>query len=806
MLSDLRLAFRQLAKAPGFAAVAILTLALCIGANSAIFSVLNAVLLKPYPWPDSDRLVYVYNTYPKIGLSDAGSSIPDYLDRRENVSSFAESALTTGFSANLSAEGNPERVPGMQATPSLFAMLQTTPALGRVFTAEEAEPGAGKTVVLSDAFWRSRFGGDPAIVDQTIPLNGEAYTVVGVMPPGFYFPNLRTQFWVPFVFRPEQKSDAERGREFSSMIARLRPGVTVEQAQRDVAASDRNVRERVPRMRETFEAAGFVGVVRDYLAQNVKDVRSMLWLLQGGVAAALLIGCANVANLLLARANARQRELAIRSALGAGRGRLVRQLLTESIVLFALGGALGLLFALWGLSAFNSLGIGDLPRGFGVELDGQVFLFTLLCALGTGVAFGALPAWSATNGNAADALKAAGARLSASGRQLWMRHTLAVAQIALSLMLLATAGLFIKSFARLQEQSPGFDPADVLTVSLTLPGTKYPTPAARADFVERLVARLETTPGVSAVGVTSNLPFNNSVNQGSYAIEGYTPPVGQPNLHAMIRQTSEGYFRALEIPLLRGRYIQPTDTLAREKVAVIDRFLAERHWPGADPIGQRLRRNGVTWTIVGVVGTVKHDSLDAAVTKETIYLPYLQEPSSSFSLTLKTGAAPAALTDTVRQTVLALDPEQPVFDIKTLEGRIDDSLTRRKAPMVLLSVFAGMALLLASLGIYGVLAFSVGQRTSEIGVRMALGASRGQILGLIVGQGARLIGVGLAAGLAGYFSLHSLIAQLLFGVAPTDPITLVVAPLILAGVAFAACLVPARRATRVDPMVALRTE
>ena len=686
MLSDLRLAFRQLAKAPGFTAVAVLTLALCIGANSAIFSVVNAVLLKPYPWPDSDRLVYVYNTYPKLGLANAGNSVPDYLDRRHGVPAFAESALYTSFSANLSSEGDPERVYGLAVTPSLFSLLQTSPLLGRTFTAAEAEPGVAKTIVLSDNFWRNRYGADPKILGREIRLHGESHTVVGVMPPGFYFPNPRAQFWVPLVFTAEQKSDAERGHEFSSMVARLKPGVTLEQAQRDVDALDRRLRAEIPKVRADFEVAGLGGRVRDYLAQNVQDVSAMLWLLQAGVAAALLIGCANVANLLLARASARSREFAIRSALGAGRGRLARQLLTESLVLFLIGGGLGLVVALWSLTAVNALGVGDLPRGFGVALDGRVFAFTLLCALATGLGFGAFPAWAATRGNAADALKSAGSRTTAGRHQTWLRGALAIVQIALSLMLLATAGLLIKSFARVQNESPGFNVDHTLTASLSLTYVNYSTDEKRAAFAAQLVTRVAALPGVTAVGLINNLPFGGGNNQGGYMIAGHDLAPGEANPHGMIRQVSAGYFRAMGIPLLRGRLIEPTDTLGRENVVVIDRLLADRYWPGADPVGQHLSRNdGATegrreWTIVGVVGTVKNSGLDQPVTKETLYFPFAQTSNTQLTLVVKTSAPPESpalsrvegLTSALRQAVLALDPNQPLFDVKTMAARLDE--------------------------------------------------------------------------------------------------------------------------------------
>ncbi len=807
----MHVALRSLTKAPGFAAVAILTLALCIGANSAIFSVVNAILLRPYPWPGSDRLVYVHNAFPKMGADNIGSiSVPDYLDHRAGVPSLAESALITGFSANLASDGAPERVYGLTVTPSLFAVLQTPPALGRTFTDAEAQPGIAKTVVLRDNFWRSRFAANPAVIGQTLRLNGEPHTIVGVMPPGFYFPSQRAQFFVPFAFTPEQKSEAQRITQFATMVARLRPDATLEQTQRELDAVHRAARERLPNLQREHDATGYGSVALGFLEHNVRGVRTMLWLLQAAVAVALLIGCANVANLLLARASARQRELAIRAALGAGRGRLVRQLLAESLVLFLAGGTLGLLVALWGLSAVNSLGVGDLPRGFGVTLDASVFIFTLLCALVTGLAFGALPAWSATRANAAAALKSAGTRTTASRRQLSLRSTLAVTQIALSLMLLATAALLIKSFARLQRESPGFVTDGVLTASLSLPASKYGSAEKRAAFATEVTSRLQALPGVLEVGATNSLPFAGPNPQGGYEIQGRENPPGTPNPNGMIRQVTPGYFRAMGITLLRGRFIAPTDTLGREPVVVIDKFAADRHWPGTDPIGQRVRRGGqpnAAWaTIVGVVSTVKHWELEAAVAKETLYFPYAQVPHNNVTLVLRAAAEPTSLIAAVRRTVLAVDPEQPIFDVQTLAARLDASLQSHRAPMVLLSVFAGVALLLAALGIYGVLAFSVGQRTTEFGLRLALGADRPAILGLVLRQGLALVALGIALGLAGYLALSRWIATQLFQITPTDPATLILAPAFLATIALAACLLPARRATKVDPMVALRAE
>ncbi|HRG55485.1 MAG TPA: ABC transporter permease, partial [Lacunisphaera sp.] len=443
-MHDLNYAIRSLLKSPGFAVIAIATLALCIGANSAIFSVVHAILLKPYPWPDSEKLVYVYNTYPLMGLPNAGVSIPDYLDRRAGVAGFADSAMFTNRNYNLASDGEPERIVGLRATPSLFTTLQTGAALGRAFTDAEAKPGTDHVVVLSHTLWKNRFGANPHLIGQTIRLNTESYTVLGVMPEHFYFPTPRTQAWVPFAFTPAEMTDEERGNEYSSSIARLKPGATHASIQRDLDAIQARNAERLTDSREFYKTSGFGGKVQGFLEQNVANIRGMLWLVQAGVAAALLIGCANVASLLLARAVARERELAIRAALGAGRARLMRLLLIESLLLFLLGGAFGLLVAWWSLDALGSLGLSTLPRAFGVQLDLSVFAFTLGCALLTGLVFGALPAWSAARSDAAAALKEAGTRGSAGRRTTSLRAALVVGEIALAVMLLSTAGLLVR--------------------------------------------------------------------------------------------------------------------------------------------------------------------------------------------------------------------------------------------------------------------------------------------------------------------------------------------------------------------------
>lgn len=811
-MNDLRYALRQLAKSPGFTAIAILTLALCIGANSAIFSVVNAVLLKPYPWPDSDQLVYCYNTYPLMGLQNAGVSIPDYLDRREGVSGFADAAMYHTESFNLAGASEPERIVGLVVTPSLFTTLKTGAALGRVFTDDEAKPGAPKVVVLSHALWKNRFGGDPALIGQTIRLNTEPVTVLGVMPEGFYFPNPRVQAWVPFVFTPHDRSDDERGTEYSSMIARLKPGATLAAVQRDLDTIQARNAERLVDNREFYKNSGFGGRTAGFLEQNVENIRGMLWLVQAGVAAALLIGCANVASLLLARAVARERELAIRAALGAGRARLVRLLLTESLVLWLAGGAVGFLVALWGVGALGAVGLSTLPRAFGVQLDATVFGFTLLSALGAGALFGALPAWSASRGDAATALKEAGTRGTAGRRTQRLRAGLVVAEIALAIMLLSTAGLLVKSFARLQEESPGFAPAGVLTARLDLPAAKYDGPEKIAAFRDAAVAELRALPGVREVGLSTMLPFSGNNSSGSYTSPEITLPPGAPAPHAQVRSVDAGYARALGLTLLQGRWFTDADRAGTQKVVVVDRLLGDHYWRGQDPIGKRISRNaGSTdpkdlWTIIGVVAPVKTQNLEENVTKETIYFPFAQQPGTNLYLVAKVDGSPAALTASLRAAIGRVDPEQPIFDVKPMLDRMADTAQPRRAPMILLSLFSGVALLLASLGVYGVLAFSVTQRTSEFGVRLALGATPRDIAALVLRDGTKLVVFGVVAGLAGYLALSRLVAQLLYGVSAADPLMLAAAPLVLAVVAFVASVLPARRATRVDPMIALRSE
>lgn len=808
-MNDIRYSLRSLGKSRAFTAIAMLTLALCIGANSAIFSVVNAILLKPYPWPDSERLVFVYNSYPLMNLPNAGTSIPDYLDRKAGVAGFEDAAMYTNQAMNLASDGEPERITGLRATPSLFSTLQSQARLGRVFGEADAQEGNEKVVVLSHALWRDRFGADPSMIGKTIRLNSMPYQVIGVMPEDFYFPTPTTQAFVPFAFTAAQKSDDERGNEFSSMIARLKPGATTAAVQRDLDLIQARNAERIAESRDFWKTSGFGGRVNGFLEQNVSNVRGMLWLIQAGVAAALLIGCANIASLLLARAMEREKELAIRSAMGAGRGRLMRLLVAESVLLFSGGGVLGVFFAWWGVRALSSLGLSTLPRGFGVELDLTVVAFTLTCAVATGFLFGLLPAWSASRRDAAATLKEAGGRSASGGRHTQMlRSGLVVSEVALAVMLLSTAGLLVRSFEALQRQNPGFEPAGLVTARVSLPANKYDTPEKRVAFADSLRERVRALPGVKSAGITTNLPFSGGNSSASYSSPDIVVPPGAPAPHARYRVVGPGYFETVGMKPLLGRLFDERDVLISQRVVIIDKLLADKYWPGQDPLGKRIVRDDPAkpFLVVGVVPPIKFQGLDEDVDKESIYYPFAQASNPNVFLAARAQADPLKIAPSLREAVRAIDPDQPVSDIRTMTERMDAASLSRRAPMILLGLFSGVALLLAVLGVYGVLAFAVTQRTPEFGVRMALGASRRSIADLVLRQGASLVGIGVACGLGAFLALSSVVGKLLYGVPPTDPLSLTVAPIVLALAAVVACIVPVRRATGVSPLEALRVE
>jgi predicted permease len=813
LFQDIRYGFRALAARPGFALAALATLALAIGANTLVFSLIDGIYLSPLPYRDDAKLVDIENQYRNMGLDATGASIPDYLDRRAGMKSIAESGLFAGRNFNLAIDGAPERAHGIRATPSLFATLGVAPALGRVFTDDEAQPGADRVVVLGDAMWRNRFGADPAIVGRDIRLDGESYRVVGVMPRGFMFPDRETVLYVPFAFTPAQKADTERGYEFSTNIARLAPGATIADAKNEANLIVRRNLDRLgsigsdgTRFATFMKSAGFTVDVRPLRTLLAGDHSRMLVLLQLAVGLVLLIACANIANLMLTRLSARQKELSVRTALGARRGRLARQLLIEAVLLAVAGAALGIVIALAGQKLVAMSGL--MPDWVTLGIDLRVLAFTFAVAIAAGLLFGLAPVLSAGLAKPQQVLREAG-RLGGGGRGARAtRGALVVAQIALAIALLASAGLLVRSFAKVIDESPGFDSRGVLTAALSLSSAKYPDATAKANAVRRILESVRAIPGAKAAGLIDERPMSGSISGSSYRISGLTLDASP---HAFERTVDEDYFKAMGIPLIQGRTFEISDWSSANKVAVVDELFAKKRFPNGDAVGHilDLDRPGVTgqqYTIVGVVGTTKNGDLGETVSQETFYLDYGQSPSGTLTLILRTDGPSGALVQPLREAVRSVDPEQPLFDIMTLDERVHLSLTGRRVPMQLIGLFAALALVLAAIGIYGVLAFAVAQRTGEFGVRMAIGADAGRIRRQVLADGARLLLPGLAIGVTGAIALGFVLRSQLFGVGAIDLPSLVLVVAVLASVALLACWVPARRAARTAPLEALRYE
>jgi len=803
-LQELRFAARSLARNPGFTAVAVLTLALGIGANTAIFSVVNAVLLRPLPVSEPGRLVTVFHFYPSLGNLEAGMAVPTFLEMGERARSFSGVATRTGWGANAAAEGagEPERLNGGLVTGAYFSTLGVPAALGRALLPADAEGTGQKVVVLSGALWRRRYASDPGVVGRTLRLNGEAYQVVGVMPAGFrdlFDP--RAELWAPLTFEPAQRT--ARTSEFMSLVARLRPGVTPDQAEREMAAFAGRLKADHPGEYPPDWSLRTRGIPE----QLTGDLRPALLVLLGAVGFVLLIACANVANLLLARAAARQREVAVRAALGAGRGVLVRQLLAESVLLSLIGGVGAVVLAWLGIRALRALQPDSLPGMDAISIDGPVLLYTLAVALATGILFGLAPALRASRADLQSTLRQGG-RGSSDGGGRAMRRALIVTEFALALMLLVGAGLLLRSFARLTNVDPGFDPENVLTAEVFLPTAQYTSDTARIAFMEQLTTAISAVPGVRAVGATTGIPFGGGWTQG-FDVEGFQPGPNQPGPWGEHRVVTPGYREAMGIPLLRGRFFTDADRLGARPVVVVDRDLAERYWPGADPVGKRVGfAPGDSTRWMEVVGVVEHTGAAGvdAERRVQIYRPYLQSGLEFSVLAIRATGDPERLTGAVRAAVRSVDPALPLSKVRTMEARLADAVGPRRFSMLLLSVFAGIALLLASVGIYGVISFDVTRRTQELGVRMALGAERGGVLRLVLTQGLRPALLGVAIGIVGAVLLTRFLASQLYGIGATDPATFGVVVVLLLGIAALATLLPARRATRVDPIIALRAE
>jgi putative ABC transport system permease protein len=791
-LRDMRYAARQLKKSPGFAIVAVLTLALGVGATTTVFSVANGVLLRPLPYPDAGTLVRVNEIVPQYGRFAVAPGT--FLDWRAQAAWFEHiAAFNTGTATFAGSEG-PERIPNASVSADFFELMRVAPSLGRTFTAEEDSPGKSAVVVLSHGMWQRRFGGDRNVVGRGVTLSGNPATIVGVMPEGFYFPR-DAEYWAPLALNP---ANASRGGHFLGVIARLKPGVSASQAGAEMKRLAERLSKQYP------ETANESAEVVPLLEAVVGNVRGALLMLAAAVGVVLLIACANVANLLLVRASTREKEIAIRLALGASRGRLARQMLAESVLLALLGGSIGVTLAFGALEPVRSLSAGTLPRVQDVGVDKTVLLFALAVSVAVGLLFGTAPAWRASRPDVAAAVKEGG-RTSAAGAR-WTHDALLVGEVALSLVLVAGAALLIRSFARLTDVNPGFRADNVLACRIALPDG-YRQPQRRIAFFDGLLSRLESLPQVRRAGMVQTLPMRGGYFL-SFSVQGRLPAKPGEEPSARHRVISPGYFEALSIPLLRGRTFTERDTAQAPMVAVVDEAFVARHFPGEEPLGRGIDiGNGSEgyYEIVGVVGNVRQEGL-AESAGPTMYVPYAQDVFGAMWLVARTDASPAALGASVRQAVRELDPGVPVFGMTPLADVVAQSVGQRRFSMLLLGAFAAVALALAAVGIYGVVAYTVTQRTQEIGVRIAIGAARRDVMTLVLGGGMKLALAGVAIGLTGALLLSRLIESMLFGVSRLDPVSYGVTAALLLGIAVLACYVPARRATNVDPLVAIRQE
>ncbi len=803
-VQDLRYALRTLRKNPGFAAVAVLTLALGIGANTAIFSIVNAVLLRPLPFPQANRIVAVYQTLERNGIHRNGVSYLNFADWQQQSHSFEQMGAFGESDVTLTGAGEPEIIPGAVVTSGLLSALGVRPVAGRLLVPDDDRPGAPAVVMLSERLWRKRFGAAADIVGKTVTLDKQVFTVAGILPGDFQFPfqNPPADLWIPVQQDTQLKSlIPRRGGHYLSVIARLKPGVTLAGAETELAGINERLAKQYP-----AENSGWGIRIAPLQHELVGDVQLGLLVLLSAVALVLLIACANVANLLLARATSRSRELAVRAALGAGRQRIVRQLLTESLLLGGIGGALGAGSAWWAVRGLVQLLPDDVPRIHAIQVDGWVLGFTLLLSVLVSLVFGLAPAIQATAVNLATGLKE-GARGNSEGNGKRLRGVLIVSEVALAVVLLTGAGLLVRSFLELQNVSPGFRVDGILTAAVVLPQSQYTKPEEWARYSEQAVARIKTIHGVTSAAVVMGLPLSGNRVNLAFEIDG-RPQAPEERVSANFASVSREYFPLFGIPLLRGRVFDDRDTATSQKIAIVSEAFARRYFPNEEPVGKHLTfgfPERASREIVGVVGDVKHVSLDAPVEPE-MYLPFEQNPVWGMNFVVRTAGDPAALASAVRERIQEGDKDLPVVDVQPMTVYLRDSMAQPRFRTLLLGLFGVVALVLAAVGIYGVISYSVAQRTQEIGLRMALGADPAQVLRLVVGQGMKLVLVGLAAGVAGAFGLTRLFSSLLFGITAGDPLTYCGTVSLLIGVSLLACYIPARRAVRVDPLVALRYE
>jgi putative ABC transport system permease protein len=807
LLKDLRYGIRMLAKNTGSTLVAVLALALGIGANSAIFSVVNAVLLRPLRYKDPAHLVVIWETKLSKGIFQEFVSPPDYRDWIEQQRVFDQVAALRAQPAVLTGGQLPERVETALVSPSAFELLGVKAALGRTFFSEEDQPGRNRVAVLSYGLWQRRFGGDSGILGKAVIVDGNSFTIVGVTPPDFRLLDTPSELWMPYTL--DAKELSQRGFHTLRVIGHLKTGVSQEQA----AAEMRSIAGRIEQQYGDTNSGWSTKIV-GLQDQLVGDIGPTLWTLLGAVVFVLLIACANVANLLLARAGSREKEIALRTALGANPGRLVRQLLTESVLLGLAGGLVGLALAAWSVSILEQFGPSNLPRLEEVTIDWRVLAFTLSMSVLTGIVFGLAPALSSVRSDLNSILKTSGRGTTGSRSRARWRNTLVVSEIASCVVLLAGAGLLIRSFARLESVNPGFRPDHVLTMQIALPETRY-SGQKIALFYQQLVERLHALAGLQYAGIARNLPLSGNDASLNFVIENRPVQSSAEQSRAKYRAANADYFAALGIPLVRGRYFDRTDGEKTPGVVIINNAMARRFWPGEDPVGKRMKAgfDGSQWcTIVGIVGDVKHTGLDAETNAE-MYYQYLQVPpelmgfvEGTMTLVLRTQAEPNSMVAAVRGEVQKLDSDLAVFNVKSMQDLVGGSLAQPRFRTMLLGVFAGVALILAATGLYGVIAYAVTQRTNELGVRMALGAQKSDVLKLVVGEGAQLAAVGIGIGLVVALPLMRIISRLLFGVNAADPVTFGATALVILLVTVAASYLPALRAIKVDPVVALRSE
>jgi putative ABC transport system permease protein len=816
-IQDLRHAARMLLRRPGFSSVAVATLAIAIGANVAIFSVVQTVLLRPLPFADPDRLVWVWENSPQRSVPRRAVTPVAYAAYRDRSNVFTDLGASTDWLASLTGAGEPESIIGYRFSGNFFKILGVPARLGRTLGPEDARPGHDHVVVLADSLWRRKFSADPGVIGRAITLDDESYTVIGVVPPGFVHP-ARTEMWAPLVLEGAPASNARS--RFIRMIGRLKPDVEVEHASSAVAGVAASLA-----LADAENQGGWSAAASPIASRYTGDIKPALLVLLGAVGFVLLIAAANVGNLLLARAADRGREVAIRASLGAGRGRLVRQFLVESVLLAAIGGAGGVALAFWGVDLLKGLfpsTIANLaiPRMDQIDVDAPVLAFAVALSLVTGIAFGLAPALHASRAALGGALRESGRSTTEGREHRRFRSALVVSEVALALVLTTGAALMIRSFAHLQGGNLGFDPAGVTTARVLLPArrppgageARYAPPEKRRAFFDHVLARLREQPGVEAAGATTFLPLSGWSGGQDFEIEGHPPASPADAPEAMPQSANEDYFRAMRIPVLKGRGLAATDVATAPPVVVVNRTTARRYWAGEDPVGRRIGwrvggpQNPITWRqVVGVVGDVRHDGL-AEEAEPEMYLPYAQSPSALICLTIRMSGGQPLPAQAIQQAVWSFDKDQPVLAVTPLEQLAAESITLRRVSTLLLGFFAAVAVFLAALGLYGVMAHAVARRTHEIGIRMAIGANAGDVLAMIVGRGVGLAALGAGIGLLASLGLTRLLTSLLYGVSPTDPVSFAAVALFLLAVAALASYIPGRRAARVDPAEALRYE